>query len=187
MFVEFDKKMNWSVFSYFLQNPTTELHVRELSRRIGINHQSVNTSLKWMEENGLVSKNQVGNLHIYKLNNDANIVKFFKITYINMLLDDAKFLDTLQKIDPDIISIVLYGSCATGTYDEKSDIDIILISSKKIDAFQGELDRIEKVTGFPINIEIFTLTAWKKLAMKGDVFYKEVVRNHFILYGSGIE
>jgi len=37
-----------------------------------------------------------------------------------------------------------------------------------------------------VNTTIFRLSEWRKLANMQDAFYKNVVANHVLLYGSGL-
>ena len=60
-----------------------------------------------------------------------------------MQLQELGFVDKLLEIDDNIISIALYGSFATGEYDEKSDIDVLLIAPKKPDLIEF-IERVEK-------------------------------------------
>jgi hypothetical protein len=45
---------------------------------------------------------------------------------------------------------------------------------------------LERDLGRPVNVSLFKLSEWRELLGKGDVFYKKVVQNHVMLYGSGL-
>ena len=79
-----------------------------------------------------------------------------------------------------MISIVLYGSFADGTYSGKSDIDILIIAPKRA---KIDLDRIERKLNREINLQIISLGQWLAMKEKNKGFYETVVRNHVILSG----
>ncbi len=83
-----------------------------------------------------------------------------------------------------MISLAVYGSYASGNFDEKSDIDLLLISAKSKAHFLNLIQNIEKYLSKEVNFEVFNLSKWQKIKKENEPFYKEIMRNHILLTGS---
>ena len=81
-------------------------------------------------------------------------------------------------------SLILYGSRANGTNDDKSDWDLLLIGDD-IDAREvnSEVQRIEKETGASVNVMISTRKDIESIRERRNTFYLELLRSHHILRG----
>jgi predicted nucleotidyltransferase len=87
--------------------------------------------------------------------------------------------------DENIISLALVGSYADGSYDEKSDLDFLVITpSRKNFADLGR--KFEAEFGAGVNVTVFKLSQWRQLARSGDALYKKVVESHVLLCGGGL-
>jgi len=80
--VTLSKYADIKVLCFFLENPTREVYVRELSTLLEVSPFTSNSALKAFHEKNLLNLNERGNMHSYKLKNDSYFVKKLKITYI---------------------------------------------------------------------------------------------------------
>jgi predicted nucleotidyltransferase len=76
----------------------------------------------------------------------------------------------------------LYGSYATGEYDEKSDLDVLLIAASKLELNEF-IELIEKKLKNVVSLEVFSIGQWNKLKEREDPFYNNVLMDHILLYG----
>ena len=178
----FDKYVEFKILNYFMDNPTTPLYVNDISRKLKVSSGSVSTFVNKAAKNNLLIKKVVGNTHLYRLNNDLPIVRNFKISSFLINIEKINLIQEFLKLDDSIISIVIYGSYANGTYDEKSDVDIIIISDKKTN-LQSVLQASENKLKKTINVEIFNLAEWKKISKENRAFYNSVIKSNIVLYG----
>ncbi len=178
----FEKYVDWKILAHFLEYPSQSFYVKEVARILDISPGSSSSSLKRFKKWGLVEKEEKGQTHLYKLNNELAVVRELKTTFMLIQLRETGFVDDLIKIDDNIISIALYGSFATGVFDEKSDLDFILIAPKKLDLYEFS-ERIEEELKRVVSIEIFSIGQWTKLKEREDPFYNNVMMNHILLYG----
>ena len=183
----FEKYVDWRILAHFLRNPTTRFYIKELSRKLGISPRSALEAAKAFWSEGILTKEEIGQAHMYKLNNELPVVKALKKTYILTLLHDHKVVWRFCSSDEDMISLVLYGSYSSGEYDEKSDLDLLVVTPAKKEAYDALMRELEKALNIPISLEALTLTDWKKLSKTNNPFYLDVARNHTVLHGSGIE
>lgn len=84
---------------------------------------------------------------------------------------------------PNIISVALYGSAASGTFNDASDLDILII---------GEADHVDKdkilsiqeKIGKPIQLTVIPWHRFERKKKEGDPFIKSVLENHILLFGA---
>lgn len=183
----FEKYANWKVLIHFLKNPTKQFYIKELSRILRISPRSALEAMRMFGKEGILIKEEVGQTHLYRLNNEMPLVKSLKRMYILFRLRESKFVEKIIDIDENMISLVLYGSYSSGDYDDRSDLDFIAITQKDKSSFDDFAAEMEESMSVPLSIEAFTLANWKKLAKRGDAFYLDVVRNHILLFGSEID
>jgi hypothetical protein len=86
--------------------------------------------------------------------------------------------------DESLISLVLYGSYADGDFDERSDIDVLLISSSTKEHFLSLLQEMEIYLNREVSLEVFNISRWRKIKKEETAFYQEVMRNHILLAGN---
>lgn len=92
---------------------------------------------------------------------------------------ERKFLE----IDPDIISLALFGSYADGSFDEKSDVDFLVVTPNRRDRLIGVAEKLENELGKEVSMSVFGLSQWRSLAERKDAFYSSIMRHHILLYG----
>ncbi|WP_292616948.1 nucleotidyltransferase domain-containing protein [Methanocalculus sp. MSAO_Arc1] len=84
---------------------------------------------------------------------------------------------------PNIISVALYGSAASGTFNDTSDLDILVI---------GEVDHVDKdkilsiqeKIGRPIQLTVIPWYRFERKKKEGDPFVQSVLENHILLFGA---
>jgi len=181
----FEKYKEWKILKILLQNPKTNIYTKELSRKTKMGSGTINTFLKNIHQDQLLNKEIVGNVHLYSLNNENNIVKQLKILNTIIEITKYKLIEKITRKDKEITSLVLYGSHANGENDEKSDLDLLIISQNKAN-FTEILQQLEKQFKKPISLQILSMTQWNQLKTKDPIFYHSLLGNHIVLYGSGL-
>jgi predicted nucleotidyltransferase len=181
------KYVKWKVLAHFLANPNTDFHIKQLARLLGVSPASVSSAVKSFDEDGLLSKEEKGLAHIYMLNPDNSMVTPLKKAYGIAFVLSSKPKEVLLEIDPNIISLALFGSYAEGSFDEKSDIDFLAVTQTKKGSFVAAIDQLEEKLQKEVNISVFKLSEWRAMEKKGDAFYKKVIESHILLHGSGLK
>jgi uncharacterized protein len=181
----FEKYKDWKLLKIFLSNPECSFYTKEISRNTGIGSGTVNNFLKNIHKDNILKKEIVGNVHLYYLNNESEIVKQMKILNMIIELEKNNLTEEFIKSDNSIISIILYGSYANGEYDSKSDIDILILAGKK-KQFTDTLQKLESKIKKIISTQVLTISDWQKLKEKDKIFYESILQNHIVLYGGGL-
>jgi len=182
----FDKYVDWKILAQFFKHPGRQFHIKEISRLVKVSPSSAHAAVKSFEKWGYLEKEIKGPAHFYRLNTENSVVASFKKGYGIACILESDPVAVLKDVDENTISLSLYGSYANGTYDDKSDVDLLLVTNTKKDKFNEAVKVIEARLEIEVNVTILKLSEWERLAFKKDPFYLNLIENHVLLYGSGI-
>lgn len=181
----FEKYVDWKILGYFMRCPASSFHVKELARTLRVSPGSTSAAVKRFESSGILIKEERGLAHLYKLNGGHPVIAAMKKAYGLMRVLELGPVERFLEVDENIISLALVGSYADGSYDEKSDLDFLVITpSRKNFAELGR--KFESDFGAGVNVTVFRLSQWRQLAKQEDALYKRIVEAHVLLYGSGL-
>jgi predicted nucleotidyltransferase len=156
----------------------TDFYEREIARKIGISYGSANWVLNDLHSAGLLVRKQRGKMLFYRINSSDPTYHQFKILNTIVLL--RPIILELKKISTQII---LYGSCARGEDESKSDIDLYIVSENKRSARRKILDA-DLGKGFEdIQIQAVIISAVEALeSEKTDAEFLSLVREGIVLW-----
>ncbi len=180
----FKETVLWKVLNYFLEHPSISIYVKQLSRELKISPSGTNRALKLLEEAKILFKDEKGKAHYYYLNNNLPFIKFLKVAHFLAVIENWKIEEKFKNWDENLISLALYGSYTTGEYDERSDIDLLLITLKSKKYFLPLVQDMERYLNREVSLEVFNLTKWRKLKRENTTFHKEIMSNYILLMGS---
>jgi len=157
----------------FYKNRNKKIHLRELARETKMYGQSISRYLKELEKNSILYSEKEGNLKQYSLKNNKavysilasfDIEKFEKLPSIRKNAID----NYIKKLSEMPVFMVVFGSTAKETYNEESDIDLLIVTNSKINTKEAEkeADAINavKISTFQMIYKDFI----KELKMKED-------------------
>ena len=120
----------YRVLEIFLDSPTKNFQVREISRIIKLGQPSVTNYLKDLVEEEFIIKENKGIYPSFKSNRENELFKLYKKFDIVLKISSSGLLDYLKdNCLPN--SIILFGSASKGEDIEGSDIDIFLECKEK--------------------------------------------------------
>jgi predicted nucleotidyltransferase len=120
------------------RNYSNKFHVRDLARSLHYDVSMISKNLKQLEEVGLVTHEDVGNLVFYQANMKSVLLRHLKIC-----LTLLELTDLIRALDRVTTNSILYGSCAKGEDMYESDIDLFLETHDK-EAVQKILARHQR-------------------------------------------
>jgi len=184
MLQEFRKFKGWVVLEFFLTHPSTKIHLKKLVRTLRISPRTALTYLKTLKKDKILKEEKVGNMTIFSLNNELYLVKALKKAHFLLTLNELGFPDVFLAENTGVISFALYGSCADGNYDEKSDVDFLVIKRGSMN--KSMFRRVEERTKRDVLVTCMSPAEWRKRAEERDPFYLNIVRNHVLLHGADL-
>lgn len=167
-------KTKRKLLTLLLTNPKSRFYVREISRHIQENINSVREELKKLSSIGLVSSEKEANLLYYKINTHCPLYKDLKnLIYKTEAL--GSYLKEVSSFPNDIQLAFVYGSTAYNQEWERSDIDLLVIGDIDGEKLHRHLIGLEEKIGREINTVHMSLAEFKTKIKKKDTFLKRVL------------
>ena len=167
-------KKTKKVLDYFIDHPKEKVHLRYISRKLDISPSTAKIALEILKKKELIDEKKIANLRIFYANIES--IRFKEIKKL-INLESIKPIIKNIKNKTNIISLVLFGSYAKGTNTEKSDIDLLLITNKKIH-IETRLHKAE------VNLLQYKPYEWKEKIKKDIPFHKEIIETGIVLEGT---
>jgi len=162
------------ILSLFFANEENDFYVRELEKLIGVSAGNVRREILYLMNMGLFTTSNRGNLVLYKLNKICPYYKELKTILATELGIPAKIKEKLSNIKG-IKSAFIYGSYINGTFNKKSDIDVLIIGDPSKDLLLHKISELEKELQREIDYQVYTPEMLKLKGPEGNPFIKEVL------------
>jgi predicted nucleotidyltransferase len=162
-------------------------HIREVARYAGISVEAARNQLKWLEQMHVITSSQRGSNKDYVLNFGNIITKYYLV--LSETLATIHFLDEyflIKKVIDELASsidgiAVLFGSFAKGQARENSDIDLFIISERRIDP--QAISTLAELIGREINVKFSTAQQFLDGLKAAAPLEQEVVTDYVVLKG----
>ena len=167
-------KTKRKLLTLLLTNPKRRFYVREMSRGIEENINSVRCELRKLASIGLVSSEKEANLLYYKINTGCPLYKELK----NLIYKTEAFGSYLKEISnfsKDIQIAFVYGSTAYNQEREKSDIDLFVLGDTDGEKLHRYIFELEEKIGREINTVHMSLSEFKDKIKGKNAFLKRVL------------
>src|SRR3989344_784491 len=187
-------KLELKIVDLLLRNKEKDFTIHEISNALKQYYSLVHRTVEKLSKDNIIVRKKTGKAYVCSLNleNEKTHVlltlseierkeEFYeKNKEIRLILEDL--VDSLKEVfRTKLYSIVLFGSYAKGTASKDSDIDILILAKNKAPIFRKIKDLYAKY-GREINVIILTPKELEQ--QKQKEFVKEIIKNHYILYGS---
>ncbi len=179
MIKEFNKFIGFKILNWFVENPTKEIHIKGLARTLNISSSTSKYYCDLFTKDNILTLVKIANLNLFRLNNISFYVKELKKTLSLVALKEA----IKEKIAKKAISIAIYGSYASGEYNENSDLDILIIG-KNLDIDKDFTIKLEKKLKREIQLTIMSYPEFEKMKEISTAFVKEILSNHILIKGA---
>jgi len=156
-----------------------EFTLRKAAKIAKVSPSAAKNILDFLLAQGTVEKRIEGRNHLFRIKNTV-LTRQIKILYSLCEINASGLVDELIKKNLDTLNVILYGSVAKGEDDEKSDIDVLIITRKKS---RPVMTKSEKKLTRELTLLQYTHQEWKEKAEKDKVFYRNVILHCIPLYG----
>lgn len=168
------------MLSVFSNGYNTEYYIREMGRHLPFSHGTVQTILVRLEEKRVLSSIERGKIRLFRIKPGEISVQYFTMAEIYkmiLFLEKEPYIsEIMDKITAFSEGIaILFGSYATGTATEDSDIDIFIAGTTDEEAVK----KLETRYQIEINTIVYPETAF--IAQKKfEPLIDEVKKIHII-------
>ncbi len=127
----FEKKNNERIKGIFFGNPTRVYSLREIARKLKISPSNVHLIIQGLAKEGLIYRKKKGNLSELQAKREEIFVWQKKVYNLSQIYSSG--LKTfLEEAYAHPETIVLFGSYSRGEDTETSDIDLAVVTAKKL-------------------------------------------------------
>jgi predicted nucleotidyltransferase len=170
----FSSRVRVEILSTFFMNPERELYLREVARLTGEDHKSVSRELRNLEEIGLLSSRNEGNLKFFGLNKGFVIYEELKSIFMKTRGAVGVLKEAVSR-GRDIDYAFIYGSFAIGRERAESDIDVMVIGGISLEGVLALLRGPEEILSREINVSLYDLQEIQRRVKDNDPFIMEVL------------
>lgn len=160
----------------FLKEPGGSFTLREAARAAGLSASAAKKYCDHYAEVGILSEKKVGTARVFSLNNEFYLVKQAKSLYLLSALHEAG----VEKVAKNYIGMAVYGSAVSGDYDEKSDIDLLVVGGKLDD---DKVSAIQEKLGKDLQVTHLALSAWSEKKESKAAFAMQILMRHVLIGG----
>lgn len=172
----FGSKTRVKLLRLFLNNPERAFYVREITRQVGEQINSVRRELKNLLELGIIVSDESENRLYYRANTSFQLFRPMSEIFANseaVASDEKVAISEWRKKFTSIDNVVGVAFAGKLVYGSDSDIDILIISdgasSIKI---KNAIKLLEKENGGSLSYTVLNL---------GDFYYRTSVRDKFLM------
>jgi len=173
----------------FRDDYSKSIHVREIARQVGVDPSTILSQLQKLVSLNVLTYSLVprGRNKEYRLNLENLSTKYCMVEAeanltLNFLQGNYLIKKILSELDRDLDGIViLFGSYARGAATAKSDVDILVITSTKIN--ERLIEEEERIVGKDISVQRASRSRFLDGLRGNEPLMKEVVGNHILLKG----
>jgi len=185
--VENINNIKLDIISLFRNNYLNQFHIRLMAKLIGKSHVSLLPHLKEFEKDKMLISKEVGKSKVYSLNlNNNQVREFLSFAEKKKSLELLSKEIFIKKIYEEFInldlngSLILFGSYASKTHTEESDIDLLYLSNLK-ESEGKKIKELGKIYKRDIHLVSMNIKQFREQLSKQGALIKEIINNHIIL------
>ena len=165
---------------YYFRNAKYPGSIRSIAKGAKVGVATSKRCCDYLFAHHILSRTIVGRSHLYRLNDENVLGRHIKVSFSIAEIQESGLVEELRALHPSIMSIILFGSSAVGLDTPSSDLDILLITQKKIVV---NPPHAERKLSRELSLLNYTLGEWRKIAITDKAFYERVIIGGISLYG----
>jgi len=180
------------ILMWLLSNPEEKATIRGISRKLGKSYTLVYNNIADLEIKEIIKKQSVPPAQIVTLNEYAPLEIFIDIEFKrknNFLKKHAwirlMLKDILKNSNNPFFILMVFGSYAKGSQNEKSDLDLLIIVNDKKEIRNAENTLQKAYTKIKKSINIVDTEDFKEMIKNTEKLNigNEAKKHHILLYG----
>jgi predicted nucleotidyltransferase len=175
------KCVGFRVLEFFLSHSSDELHLKDIARRVEISPSSAKLSCDALVKDGIIIESRKGNLRLFRLNSDDFAVKEMMKAFYILLIKKLG----IEGVVEGNASLAIYGSFASGDFDELSDLDLLVVGEES-EVNRNLVLQLQENLGREIHLTVIPYHRWEMMKKTGDRFAESILRHHMLVRGAGL-
>ncbi len=190
--VESINNMKIDIISLYKSDYLSQFHIRQMGKLIGKSHVSLLPYLKELEKSRVLISKEVGKSKVFSLNLDNNQVRELlsvaekkkSLELLGKEIFIKKIYEEFVKLDLNG-SLVLFGSYASKTHTEESDVDLLYLGDLK-ESDSKKIKELGKIYKKEIHFVSMDFKQFREQLSEQGALAKEVIGNHIVLYNQDL-
>ena len=171
------------IYEAFFERRERKLYYNQIKEHTKLSHSSLQNALRKLKKLGIIEEEKTKSNTFYKIKDK----KLFALKYCEIAVRKFNSLNVnvktplrnfLKNISPEIYTIVLFGSASRKEEGKKSDIDLLVVSDKKLNLEKNKKEA-ELTSKHPISIFKATI---KQLLENKDEIIVQARKTGFPIY-----
>ncbi|MGB7295998.1 MAG: nucleotidyltransferase domain-containing protein [Candidatus Aminicenantales bacterium] len=164
----------------FFSNADREFYLRELERLLGYSAGNIRRELLRLQEDQLFKTQRMGNLLYYLLNKDHPLFAELKSIVFKTIGVEASLRTMLSSLK-NIKAAFIYGSFASKSEKETSDIDVMIIGKPDMSVLNEKVRDLEHKLKREINVSVYAQDEYQAKKESKSGFVMEILRKPIIM------
>lgn len=178
--INFNNKKIQTILAFFFLNPEKSLYLKELSNQLNLDNGNLSRYLSSLVNEGVLIVKEEGRQKYFSLNNSYPVLSELKKMMALDVRPDYLLKEIFSKIEG-LDKAYIFGSYASGDFNSKSDLDILLIGSHNPITARRELVPLQKRLGREINTIDYTKQEYEKKIKEKNGFLAKVLSGEKII------
>lgn len=168
------------LITLFFTNPEQKYYLRELERLLGYSAGNIRRELLRLQSDNLMITHKVGNLLFYSLNAAHPLYEELKSIIFKTIGAEGSLKNTLSSIK-NIKAAFIYGSFASKSEKDTSDIDVMIIGDPEISDLNEKIRELEHKLKREISATIYTRREYDTKKKEKRGFILDLLKNPKIM------
>jgi len=162
------------ILTFFFLNPKKSLYLKQLSDQLDLDKGNLSRYLNSLVNNGLLSSKEEGRQKYFSLNYHYPVLAELKKMIAINAGPEILLKEMLSKKN-NLKKAYIFGSYASGKFNDKSDLDLMLIGDHDPIDIRREIIKLQKQFGREINTIDYTEAEYNRKIKEKDGFLKKVL------------
>lgn len=162
------------ILTFFFLNPKKSLYLKQLSDQLDLDNGNLSRYLNSLVINGILNAKEEGRQKYFSLNHSYPILAELE-KMITISVGPETLLKELFLKNNSLKKAYIFGSYASGKFNDKSDIDLMLIGDHNSIDIRREIIKLQKQFGREINTIDYTEAEYNKKIKEKDGFLEKVL------------
>lgn len=158
------------------------LHLREIARKAGVSSSEAKRELDILVSVGVLKAEKKGNLSLFYMEKSCPFLRELKGLYAKTEGVFAQLKKALEKING-IEYAFVFGSFARDEYQEKSDVDIMIVGTPNMEKLNERIMQVEEKISREINYSVYSSEEFHRKATLSGFLNEIISSKKVMLFG----
>lgn len=162
------------IITFFFLNPRKRIYLKQLSDQLDLDNGNLSRYLTSLVNEGFLNAQEEGRQKYFSLNHNYLVLPELKKMMAVKISPEILLKELFSKFS-ELKAAYIFGSYASGKFNDKNDLDVMLIGEQNPFDIRREIVKLQKQFGREINIIDYTEAEYNKKIKNQDAFLKKVL------------